>query len=442
MVKNNSEAVVISMDKNNGKIRWLVVVLLFFATTINYIDRQVIGLLKPVLEKEFSWTETDYSHIVMAFSFTYAIGLLLFGRLIDNIGTKLGYTISIILWSVAAMLHAFVKSTGGFIMVRSFLGIGESGNFPAAIKAVAEWFPKKERALATGLFNSGASIGAVVAPIIVPLILSAYGWKEAFVITGALGFIWLTCWLLFYEVPEKKKRLSQIEYNHINSDVDEAEQTEKISWFKLLGLRQTWAFITGKFLTDPIWWFFLFWLPSYFSSTFSLDLSKPSLQLGAVYLATTIGSVGGGYLSSYLIKTGWPVFKARKTTLLIAAVCVLPIIYAKYAGNIWTVVVLISLAAAAHNAWSANIFTIASDMFPKKALSSVIGIGGMAGSLGGILFPVLVGHLLDMYKAEGDITAGYNILFIICGFAYLLAWIIIHFLTPKMKAVKQITPDS
>lgn len=435
-MKMNSETVIIPLNKKNSNIRWMVVVLLFFATTINYIDRQVIGLLKPVLEKEFNWTETDYSRIVMAFSFTYAIGLLLFGRLIDNIGTKVGYTISIILWSIAAMLHAFVKSTGGFIMVRSFLGIGESGNFPAAIKAIAEWFPKKERALATGIFNSGASIGAVVAPIAVPLILSAYGWKEAFIITGALGFIWLIFWLFFYEVPEKKKRLSQTEYNYINSDVDEGEQTEKISWVKLLGFRQTWAFITGKFLTDPIWWFFLFWLPSYFSSTFSLDLSKPSLQLGAVYLATTIGSVGGGYLSSYLIKSGWPVFRARKATLLIAAVCVLPIMYAKYADNIWTVVVLISLAAAAHNAWSANIFTIASDMFPKKALSSVIGIGGMAGSLGGILFPVLVGYLLDSYKSKGDIVAGYNILFIICGLAYLLAWVIIHFLTPKMKAVK------
>ncbi|SFQ34712.1 MFS transporter [Parafilimonas terrae] len=432
----NSKTVIIPFNKKNSNIRWMVVVLLFFATTINYIDRQVIGLLKPVLEKEFNWTETDYSRIVMAFSFTYAIGLLFFGRLIDGIGTKLGYTISIILWSIAAMLHAFVKSTGGFIMVRSFLGIGESGNFPAAIKAIAEWFPKKERALATGLFNSGASIGAVIAPIIVPLILAAYGWKEAFIITGALGFIWLVCWLFFYEVPEKKKRLSQTEYNYINSDVDETEETEKISWFKLLGLRQTWAFITGKFLTDPIWWFFLFWLPSYFSSTFSLDLSKPSLQLGAVYLATTIGSVGGGYLSSYLIKSGWPVFKARKATLLIAAICVLPVMYAKYAGDIWTVVVLISLAAAAHNAWSANIFTIASDMFPKKALSSVIGIGGMAGSLGGILFPILVGYLLDAYKSKGDIVAGYNILFIICGLAYLLAWVIIHFLTPKMKVVK------
>ncbi|MCA6450617.1 MAG: MFS transporter [Chitinophagaceae bacterium] len=421
---------------NTGNFRWVVVVLLFFATTINYIDRQVIGLLKPTLEKEFNWSETDYSRIVMAFSLTYAIGLLFFGRIIDKIGTKLGYAISIICWSIAAMLHSLVKSTTGFVWVRAGLGLGESGNFPAAIKAIAEWFPKKERALATGLFNSGASIGAVIAPIMVPLILAAYGWKEAFLITGALGFIWLIFWLLFYEVPSRKKGLTRIEYDHIHSDQEETgEQGSTIRWIELLGLRQTWTFITGKFLTDPIWWFFLFWLPSYFSSTFALDLTKPSLQLGAVYLATTVGSIGGGYLSSRMIKKGWPVFKARKTTLLIAALCVIPIISARYATNIWMAVGLISLAAAAHNAWSANIFTVASDMFPKKALSSVIGIGGMAGSVGGILFPMLVGYLLDLYKLKGNITTGYNLLFLICGCAYLLAWLIIHFLTPRMERV-------
>lgn len=426
-----------SKEPVTGNYRWFVVVLLFFATTINYIDRQVIGLLKPVLETEFKWTETDYSKIVMAFSLTYAIGLLLFGRIIDRTGTKLGYTISIIFWSIAAVLHSLVKSTAGFILVRSGLGLGESGNFPAAIKAIAEWFPKKERALATGLFNSGASIGAVIAPITVPLILSAYGWKEAFVITGILGFIWLIFWLYFYEIPARKKKLSVAEYNYINSDgEDVSEEKGIISWFKLLGLRQTWTFIVGKFLTDPIWWFFLFWLPSYFSSTFALDLTKPSLQLGTVYLATTAGSIGGGYLSSMMIKKGWLVFKARKITLLVSAICVLPVMYARYATNIWTAVGLISLAAAAHNAWSANIFTVASDMFPKKALSSVIGIGGMAGSVGGILFPMLVGYLLDLYKLDGNITAGYNVLFIICGCAYLLAWIIIHFLTPSMNRVK------
>jgi len=426
-----------SPDKRIGNHRWVVVALLFFATTINYIDRQVIGLLKPTLEAEFQWTETDYSRIVMAFSLTYAAGLLFFGRMIDKIGTRMGYTISIIFWSIAAMLHAVVKSTTGFILVRAGLGVGESGNFPAAIKAIAEWFPKKERALATGIFNSGASIGAVVSPIMVPLILSAYGWKEAFVITGALGFIWLIFWLLFYEVPSRKKGLSKEELNHINSDrEDESDTSGSVNWFTLLKLRPTWVFIFGKFLTDPVWWFFLFWLPSYFSSTFALDLTKPSLQLGAVYLATTIGSIGGGYLSSSLIKRGWPVFKARKATLLFAALCVLPIVFAKYATNIWGAVGLISLAAAAHNAWAANIFTVASDMLPKKALSSVIGIGGMAGSVGGILFPMLVGYLLDLYRQQGNIVAGYNILFFICGFAYLLAWVIIHFLAPRMERVR------
>ncbi|HEY4290917.1 MAG TPA: MFS transporter [Puia sp.] len=423
----------------------MAVVLLFFATTINYIDRQVIGLLKPTLETQFKWSETDYSRIVMAFSFTYAVGLLLFGRLIDKIGTKIGYVISIVFWSIAAMFHSLVNSTSGFIFVRGFLGLGESGNFPAAIRAIAEWFPRKERALATGLFNSGASIGAVVAPIMVPLILSAYGWKEAFLITGGLGFVWLIFWLIFYETPMRKKGLSTAEYDHINSDKEDASGQERpeapgqersISWKKLLGLPQTWAFIAGKFLTDPIWWFFLFWLPSYFSSTFALDLTRPSPQLGVVYLATTIGSIGGGYLSSWMIKKGWPVFRARKMVLLIAALCVVPIIYARYATNIWTAVGLISLAAAAHNAWSANIFTVASDMFPKKTLSSVIGIGGMAGSVGGILFPGLVGYLLDVYKTKGNIIGGYNILFIICGSAYLIAWIIIHFLTPEMKRVE------
>lgn len=426
-----------SQNNKRGNFRWIVVALLFFATTINYIDRQVIGLLKPTLEREFNWSEIDYSRIVMSFSVTYAIGILLFGRIIDKVGTKLGYTISILFWSITAMLHSLVRGTAGFILVRAGLGLGESGNFPAAIKAIAEWFPKKERALATGIFNSGASIGAVVSPIIIPIILSMYGWKEAFIITGALGFIWLVFWLLFYETPARKKRLSRKEYEYIHSDqAGVSEEKISIKWIDLLRYRQTWTFIIGKFLTDPIWWFFLFWLPSYFSSAFSLDLSKPSLQLGVIYLATTIGSIGGGYLSSRMIKKGWMVFKARKTTLLVAAICVVPILFAKYVTDIWVAVGLISLASAAHFAWSANIFTVASDMFPKKALSSVIGIGGMAGSVGGILFPILVGYLLDYYKHLENITTGYNILFVICGCAYLLAWIIIHFLTPTMEPVQ------
>ena len=421
-----------------GNYRWFVVVLLFFATTINYIDRQVIGLLKPTLETTFNWTETDYSRIVMSFSATYAIGLVLMGRFIDRIGTKLGYTISVVFWSVSAMLHAFVRGTGGFMAARALLGFGESGNFPAAIKSVTEWFPAKERAFATGLFNSGASIGAVIAPILVPVILAAYGWKEAFVITGALGFVWLIFWIKFYEIPSRKKGISKAEYDYINSDAPggEAEVPVKVKWTRLMTLRQTWAFISGKFFTDPVWWFFLFWLPSYFSTAFNLDLTKPSLPLGIVYLATTIGSIGGGYLSLWMIRRGWPVFRARKASLLIAAFCVVPIIAAQYASGIWVAVGLISLAAAAHNAWSANIFTLASDLFPRQALSTVVGIGGMAGSVGGILFPMLVGYLLDQYKLLGNLTGGYNILFVICGCSYLVAWLIIQLLVPRLKVAR------
>lgn len=425
------------MNQTIGKYRWTVVALLFFATTVNYLDRQVIGLLKPTLEKAFSWTETDYGNIVMAFSAAYALGMLIFGQIIDRIGTKMGYVISIITWSLAAIGHAFARNTFGFGVARAALGLGESGNFPAAIKAVAEWFPKKERALATGIFNSGANIGAVVAPIMVPWILGLWGWQEAFIITGAIGFIWLIFWWIFYEIPVRHKRLGKAEFDYIHSDQEEDGHTDQpVKWMRLLKVRQTWAFFFGKLLTDPIWWFFLFWLPSYFSSTFQIDLKKPSLELAVVYTATTFGSIGGGYLSGYFIRLGWPVFRARKTAMFIFALCVVPIVLAKYATNVWVAVGLISLAAAAHQAWSANIFTTASDMFPKKAVSSIVGIGGMAGAVGGILFPMLVGRLLDFYKAAGDITVGYNLLFVICGCMYLLAWGIMHLFTPKMEKVQ------
>ena len=428
------------MQQAIGKYRWTVVALLFFATTINYLDRQVIGLLKPTLERELSWTETDYGNIVMAFSAAYAVGLLFFGRIIDQIGTKLGYVISIIAWSFAAIGHAFATTTFGFGVARAALGLGEAGNFPAAIKSVAEWFPKKERALATGIFNSGANIGAVVAPIMVPWILGIWGWPMAFIATGAVGFVWLILWWLFYEVPAKQARLGAAEFDYIHSDVvseSEAAASEKpVRWGQLFRIRQTWAFFFGKLLTDPIWWFFLFWLPSYFAETFHIDLKKPSLELVMVYTATTIGSIGGGYLSGYFIKKGWPVFRARKISMLIFALCVVPIMFAKYATNVWVAVGLISLAAAAHQAWSANIFTTASDMFPKRAVSSVVGIGGMAGALGGILFPLLVGRMLDHFKLLGDTTAGYNLLFVFCGCAYLLAWGIMHLFAPKMEQVE------
>ena len=421
-----------------GKYRWFIVVLLFFATSINYIDRQIIGLLKPILEKEFDWTETAFANIVVAFTAAYAIGLLLSGRLIDKIGTKLGYTIMVIIWSIAGMLHAVARSAFGFGIARVGLGLGEAGNFPAAVKAVAEWFPKKERALATGFFNAGTSIGVVLALLIVPFILSRFRWQAVFWITGALGFVWLIFWLIFYEIPSKQKRLSPAEYEYITSgqDKEDNQQGVSIKWQKLFRLPQTWAFITGKGLIDPIYWFFLFWLPSYFSSTFSLDLKKPSLELMIIYGATTVGSIGGGYLSSHLIKKGWPVLKARKSSLLLFAFLEVSIILAQFASSAWVAVALISLAVAVHQAWATNVFTIASDLFPTEAVSSVVGIGGMAGAVGGIFFPMFVGSLLDSYKAEGNITAGYNLLFTICGFTYLIAWTIIHLLTRRTEKVK------
>ena len=421
-----------------GRYRWTVVALLFFATSINYIDRQVIGLLKPTLTREFGWNNTTFGYINGLFQFFYAFGLLAFGRIIDRVGTKIGYTISIIIWSVFAMGHALARSTFGFTVARSGLGLGESGNFPAAIKSVAEWFPKKERALATGIFNSGANIGAVVAPIMVPWILGVYGWQMAFIITGALGFIWLIFWWLIYEIPSRKKGISKAEFDHIHSDAEDVAVAgaKPVSWGQLLRVRQTWAFVFGKFLTDPIWWFFLFWLPGYFSDTFHLDLTKPGWPLVIVYSSTTVGSIGGGYLSSYLIRKGWPIYKARKSAMLFFAICVVPIFTARYFGDMWVIVGLISLAAAAHQAWSANIFTTASDMFPKRAVSSIIGIGGMAGSVGGIIFQPLVGWLLDYFTRLGNKGLGYNIIFLICGSAYLLAWVVMHFFAPKMAKVQ------
>lgn len=420
------------------KYRWIVVFLLFIATTINYLDRQVIGLLKPTLEEELNWSEKDYSYIVMAFTASYAIGLMVFGRIIDKIGSKVGFSISVIVWSIAAMAHAAAKSTFGFAMARVSLGLGESGNFPAAIKTVAEWFPKRDRALATGIFNSGANIGAVVAPIMVPWILGAYGWQEAFIITGAIGFIWLVAWWFFYEIPRKKQGVTEEEIAYIESDEDEQEEKKspvKYSWGELFAMKQTWVFIIGKFMTDPIWWFFLFWIPGYFANIFALDLKTPSIHLAFLYTCTTVGSIGGGYLSGYFIKKGHPVYKARKLAFLIIALCTLPIITIQWANDLWTVVLIISLAASAHQAWSANIFTTASDMFPQSALSSVVGIGGLAGAVGGVLFPAFIGIVLDYYKNIDALNTGYNVIFMVCGSAYLLALVMMHFILPKMNRV-------
>ena len=429
-----------------GKFRWTICGLIFFATTINYLDRAVISLLKDSLEKEFNWTEDDYSNLVIAFQVSYAIGLLGVGRLIDKWGSKLGYAVAIVAWSIAAIGHALVKTTFGFFVARAALGVTESGNFPAAIKATAEWFPKKERAFATGIFNSGANVGAIIAPIAVPIIAEEMGWRWAFILTGALGFIWLILWLAIYDVPSKHKKLSKEEFDYIHSDKDEqAEATaiaegasSKVSWGTLLGFKQTWAFILGKFLTDPIWWFYLFWLPAFLKAQYNITGTAVSLPVALVYTISTFGSIFGGWLPLYFIKKGWPVYRARKTAMLIYAFMVIPVVFAQWLGsmNMWYAVLIIGWATSAHQAWSANIFTTTSDMFPKKAVGSVTGMGGMAGALGGIILAKLAGKLFDHYKGLGHIETGYYIMFIICGLAYLCAWMVMHFLVPKMKRVE------
>ena len=425
-----------------GKYRWVILALVFFATTVNYLDRQVISLLKDdYLEPQFNWTETDYANIVVVFQLCYALGMLFVGWFIDKVGTKLGYALSLTVWSLAAIGHAFAKSTLGFMVARGFLGISESGNFPAAIKTVAEWFPKKERALATGIFNSGTNVGAIIAPLSVPFIAAAWGWQEAFIITGAIGLIWLIFWFAMYEIPSKHKKLSKEEFEYIHSDKDESienQNKEKVSWFKLLTYRQTWAFVIGKFMTDPIWWFYLFWLPSFLNKQYGMSKTEFALPIAVVYTLTTVGSIFGGWLSGYFIGKGWPVYKARRTAMLIFALLVVPVVFAQALGSYsyWFAVLIIGLAAASHQAWSANIFTTTSDMFPKKAVASVTGIGGMAGAVGGILLSRLAGALLDHFKALGTIETGYYIMFIICGTAYLGAWVIFNLLAPQMKKVE------
>jgi MFS transporter, ACS family, hexuronate transporter len=411
-----------------GNMRWTICALLFFATTINYIDRQVLGILAPVLKTDIGWNDIEYGYIVTAFQGAYALGLLVFGRLIDKFGTKLGYTLSITIWSVAAMGHALVRTVFGFATARAFLGVGEAGNFPAAIKATAEWFPKKERALATGIFNSGANVGAVFAPLVVPWLTLTYGWQSAFIVTGAIGFIWIIFWYIFYERPEKHKKLRKSELEHIQSDPGESE-TAKIPWGKLLKYKESWVFIIAKFLTDPIWWFYLYWLPLFFNKTYGLTLTNLGLPLIVIYTMTTIGSIGGGWLSSKFIKMGWGINKSRKVVMLICAVLIVPIIFAAGASSMWTAVCLIGLAAASHQGWSANLFTTASDMFPKRAVGTIVGIGGMAGSVGGMLFSTGAGFLLEW-------TGSYMTLFIISGSAYLVALLIFQILVPKMKTIE------
>jgi ACS family hexuronate transporter-like MFS transporter len=425
--------------KKFSNYRWTVCALIFFATTVNYLDRQVIGILKPLLDSDLGIGEKDYAHIIMAFQLLYAVGMFVAGRLIDKFGTKIGYGVSVILWSIAAMGHALAKGVWGFGFWRGFLGISEAGNFPAANKSIAEWFPKKERAFAFGIMNSGTNVGAVVAPLAIPAIIAAWSWQAAFIITGAIGFIWVILWLIFYEVPEKHKKVSADELAYINSDVDEQNETkEKVSQLKLLKYRQTWLFFIGKGLTDPIWWFYLFWIPGWLSTVRGAGLSVSSfgLPLAFIYTMTTVGSIGGGWVSGFMIKKGMSPFKARKVTMLVFAFLVVPIIFAQSKGvSTWGAVCLIALAASSHQAWSANLFTTVSDAFPKKVVSSITGIGGLAGAVGGAFISYIAGGILQHFKNLGHIETGYVVMFTIAGSAYLLAWIIMTVFAPKNKKV-------
>ena len=416
----------------DSNYRWIICALLFFATTINYIDRQILSLLKPILDEQLYWTNEEFGIVNSAFQGAYGIGLLIFGWFIDKYGTKIGYAVSITAWSIAALGHTLVASVGGFIGARIALGLGEGGNFPSAIKAVALWFPKKERAFATSIFNSGTNVGAIIAPAIVPWIALTWGWQAAFAAAGMVGFLWLFLWFPFYNVPEKIRRISAQELAHIRSDTDQNESTVKIPWLSLLRYKQTWSFLLAKFLTDPIWWFFLVWLPDFFKQTRGLDIKKSWVHLVTIYVIVTVLSIAGGWVAGYLAKRGWTVTRARKTSMFFFALCVIPMYFVTTVGD-WTAVLLIGLAGAAHQAWSANLFTTVSDMFPKRAVASVIGIGGMAGATGGMLFPVITGKLLDVFKASGDVTSGYAILFAFCAFAYLVTFAVHHLLAPRFE---------
>jgi ACS family hexuronate transporter-like MFS transporter len=423
----------VKIGTGTGKYRWLVCALLFLATTINYIDRQILSLLKPILDIELGWNNQQFGTVNAAFQGAYAVGLVLFGAFVDRFGTKIGYAVSIGAWSMAALGHALVASVGGFFGARIALGLGEGGNFPSAIKTVAQWFPRKERAFATAIFNAGANVGAIVAPAVVPWMALTWGWRSAFVAAGLAGWLWLLLWLPLYDKPDRIA-LQPEELAHIRSDDDGREMNRKVRWRTLLGHRQAWAFIVAKFLTDPVWWFFLIWLPDYFKKTRALDIKNSWLHLVVIYTIVTVLSISAGWITGYLTRRGFTVNGARKATMLGCAFAVLPVLVVTRASD-WGAVLLIGLAGAAHQAWSANLFTSVSDMFPEGAVGSVVGLGGMAGSLGGIVFPVYSGRLLDRFQAAGNVTAGYAILFTLCGSAYLLAFVIAHLLAPKFEPI-------
>ena len=406
------------------RYRWRVCAMLLAATTINYIDRQVLGVLAPFLQTEIGWNEIEYGYIVTAFQAAYAIGLLSAGAIIDRLGTRIGYAISIAVWSIAAMSHALATTAIGFAIARFALGLGEAGNFPAAIKTVAEWFPRRERALATGIFNSGSNIGAIVAPLAVPVVAATWGWPAAFLCTGALSAVWLVVWLSWYRTPEKQPALSAPELSHIRSDP--AEPDARPRWAQILRHRQAWAFIAAKFLTDPIWWFFLFWLPKFLHTQHGLTLLGLGLPLIIIFVLADVGSITGGWLAGRFMKRGWSANRARKMAMLCCALCVVPIVFAARADNLWLAVALIGLATAGHQGWSANVFTLTSDMFPRPAVASLVGIGGFAGAVGGMMISTFTGFLLQT-------TGSYLPLFLMAGSAYLIALAVVHVLAPRLE---------
>lgn len=405
--------------------RWTILALLFAATTINYVDRQVFSILAPTLRTEFGWTNTDYGKIASYFNLYYGIGLLLVGRLLDRIGVRRGFSFALVFWSLAAMGHALVRTITGFSLMRALLGLGEAANMPASVKTVAEWFPKRERALAVGLFNAGTNVGAVVAPLLVPFITVTWGWRAAFIVTGALGFLWLIAWLALYRDPDQHPRVKPAELAYIRSDP--GEPAGKVSWLGLLKKRQAWAFIVGKAMTDPVWFFYLFWLPSFLDANYGVKLTGLAAPLIAIYVVADVGSVAGGWLSSRLIKKGWTVNAARKTALLIAALLIVPTMLAPHAKSMWVAVSIVCIAAAAHQWWSCNLFTSVSDMFPRRFVGSVMGLGGFAGAMAGYFTQKSTGRILD--ATGGD----FRPIFVVCGLAYCAALLVMHLLVPRLE---------
>ena len=415
-----------------GRYRWVVCSLLFFATTINYIDRQILALLKEILDQQIGWTNEQFGWVNSAFQIAYGVGLLGFGWFVDRFGPKIGYAVSIAAWSIAAASHALVGSVGGFLAARSALGLGEGGNFPSAVKAVALWFPKSERAFAISIFNSGTNAGALIAPAVVPWLAFHYGWKACFIAAAIVGLLWLGLWLPFYDAPEKSRRVGQAEMDYIQRDSAAGETNDPPRWLTLLRYRQTWSFLVAKFLTDPVWWFFLIWLPDFFKKTRGLDIKHSWIHIVTIYSIVTVLGMFGGWVTGYLTRRGWTVTRARKTAMFVFALLVLPVLAVTFVGD-WSAVLLIGLAASAHQAWSANLFATVSDMFPKPAVASIVGIGGMAGSAGGFIFPILSGRLIDHFQANNNVTSAYAILFGICGAMYLLAFAINHLLAPRFE---------